>query len=65
MLTMRSSLYGALSGLIFLAIGVIYGLAAHYGWTISYGDYVVPQWQSLMIALLGFLMAITAVRVLR
>lgn len=65
MLTMRSSLYGALSGLIFLGIGVIHGLAAHYGWVVSYGDFVVPEWQSLLIALLGFLMAFTAVRVLR
>jgi hypothetical protein len=65
MLSMRSSIYGTACGVIFLAIAVLHGYGAHFGWVISYGAYVVPEWQSWMISLVGFLMALTSIRFLR
>ena len=62
---MRPSLYGAIAGILFLGIGVLHGLRAHYQWDFIYNGWSVPIWLSWLIALMGFLMALSAVRSLR
>lgn len=65
MLSIRPSLYGTIAGLIFLGVGLVHGLRAYYEWEIIFNGWAVPMWLSWLVALLGFLMAITAVRSLR
>lgn len=65
MLVMRPSLYGTIAGLIFLGVAVLHGVRATYGWEVMINGWMVPLWLSWLIALVGFLMALTAIRSLR
>jgi len=65
MLQVRPSVYGTVAGILFLGIGVLHGLRALYNWEFIYNGWAVPVWLSWLIALVGFLMALSAVRSLR
>ncbi len=65
MLRMNRSFYLIASGLIFLLVGVGHGLRLLYGWEAVIGGWSVPVWVSWLAVLLGFLMALTAFRMLR
>ena len=65
MLSVRPSIYGTVSGILFLGLAVIHGLRAYYEWELTFNMWSVPLWLSWLIALIGFLMALTAIRSLR
>ncbi len=65
MLTLRPSIYGTASGIMFLGIAVIHGISALYGWQVTYGQWSLPEGLSWLIALVGFLLALNAIRSLR
>lgn len=65
MLTMRPSVYGAIAALIFLGTAIAHGLRALNEWELVYNAWSVPIWFSWLLALVGFLMALVAIRNLR
>jgi hypothetical protein len=64
MLRMSHSFYMATSGVIFIFVALVHGIRAFYGWEVMFHTWEVPIWISWLAALIGFLMALTAIRYL-
>jgi len=65
MLHISHRFYVAVSGIIFFLVAVLHGLRAFYGWDVVFGGWDVPVWISWLVVLVGFLMALAAVRHMR
>ena len=58
----KGKLYAATTAIIFLLIAVLHGLRAFYEWDLVYATWSVPVWLSWLVAFLGFILSITAIR---
>ena len=58
----RGGLYALLAAIIFLILAVAHGLRAYYGWPLTWNAWEIPIWFSWLVAFIGFIMAISAVR---
>ena len=65
MLHVNHGFFALVSGLLFLLIGFGSGYTAFQDWNIVVGPWVTPLWVLWLVALIGFLMAFTALRHLR
>jgi hypothetical protein len=65
MLNIRKNFFLGTSAVIFLAIAIFHGIRAYYEWEAIIGGWVVPIWISWTAALVGFIMAWTAIKLLR
>lgn len=59
------SLYSIVAAGIFLFAAVLHGLRAYYEWVLIIHTWTVPIWVSWLVALVAFLMSITALRKMR
>ena len=57
--------YVAVSGILFFLVGVAHGLRTFYGWELVFNGWMVPLWVSWLVVLIGFLMALGAVKHMR
>jgi len=65
MLHISHKFYITVSGIIFFLVEIGHGLRAFYGWELTYAGWPVPVWVSWLAALVGFLLALAAVRHMR
>lgn len=58
----QGKLYNVVTAIIFLLVAVLHGLRAFYEWDLVYATWAVPIWLSWLIAFVGFILSITAIR---
>lgn len=65
MLHVNHRFFALVSGLLFLLIGLGSGYTAFKGWNVIVGPWAVQLWVLWLVAFLGFILALSALRHLR